>query len=786
MNAFPQSSFRSAHRLRVAGVCAGLIAGLLLAPSPAAAQLSRAGVTKQLVPGALLFGDVAHDPRNDVYLSVMAWGPVFAAFANSSGDVISTFTAGPALPGGFANNPRVAYGPDLNGGAGGFLVTWHESTTGPNFVHSAVVSYPGGVVAIDPGGVTISGGALSTPNGGGPSIGYSPEAKKFLVTWTGDGWTVRGRLVNGVTGAAEGGVITVGPPNTHDPAVAWNPQTQEFGVGFAGFGAYVALARVNTAGGVIPASGPFGQSTGTYNTAVAVNAAGHYVLGWAAPGGGFSMELDSSGTPLAGFPTLISSLLGTPTSFAFALNPVSGTILAVSEGVGTREVPGVEMNSSGVPLGTAVPLTDGAGATGAGGSYAPRVGANTNAKQWSVSYARYTAGYALADQIVSTASGKPVVAPPAITRNPATTVTRLGNTVAFTATASGGPLPSVRWQSKAPGAADFSDMPDATSTSLLVFAAPAAAGKLFRAVFTNPSGAAISTAAALIVSPTPNDLDGDGTSDALIFRPSTGTWWGLGSTTNQIMQVPSFGVAGDMPLSGDLDGDGLNEMLVWRPTTGTWFWLLSSNNYTSGGSIAFGGFGDVPLVGDFDGDRKADLIVYRPSIGTWFWLNSSTNYNPSLAGSRQWGIGSLGDMPLIGDFDGDGRTDLTVWRAIEGNWYWLTSSSNYIGTHSFTFGGLGDKPFLGDFDGDGRADIAVYRPSTGTWFWLTATGAFGQRLFGGGGGDVPLLTDVDGDGRSDVTIFRPSTGQWFWLTSLSGYSRVRSTVFGGLGDVLVR
>jgi len=786
MNAFPQSSFRGARRLRIAGVCAGLIAGLLLAPSPAAAQLSRAGVTKQLVPGALLFGDVAHDPRNDVYLSVMAWGPVFAAFANSSGDVISTLTAGPAIPGGFANNPRVAYGPDLNGGAGGFLVTWHESTTGPNFVHSAVVSYPGGVVAIDPGGVTISGGALSTPNGGGPSIAYSPEAKKFLVTWTGDGWTVRGRLVNGVTGAAEGGVITVGPVNTHDPAVAWNPQTQEFGVGFAGFGAYVALARVNTAGGVIPASGPFGQSTGTYNTAVAVNAAGHYVLGWAAPGGAFSMELDSSGTPLAGFPTLISSLLGTPTSFAFALNPVSGTILAVSEGVGTREVPGVEMNSSGVPLGTAVPLTDGAGATGAGGSYAPRVGARQTGKQWSISYSRFNGGYSLASQIVATGSGADPVGPPVIAKNPVAAVARLGSTVTFTASATGGPAPSVKWQSRASGAPDFSDIAGATSTSLPVFTTPSEAGKLFRAVFTNPSNTVFSTAASLTIAPTPNDFNGDGASDALVFRPSSGTWWALGSGTNQVLQVPSFGAAGDIPLSGDIDGDGLTDMVVWRPSTGTWFWLLSSTQYSSGGQIAFGGLGDVPLIGDFDGDRKADLAVWRPSIGTWFWLTSSTNYNPSLAGSRQWGIGSLGDMPLIGDFDGDGRTDLTVWRAIEGTWYWLPSSTGYTQRHDVTFGGLGDKPFLGDFDGDGRADIAVYRPSTGTWFWLTAAGAFGQRLFGGGGNDVPLLTDIDGDGRSDVTIWRPFTGEWFWLTSSSGYSRVRSVVFGGLGDSPIR
>jgi len=372
--------------------------------------------------------------------------------------------------------------------------------------------------------------------------------------------------------------------------------------------------------------------------------------------------------------------------------------------------------------------------------------------------------------------------PPTMISNPANLAARLGQTVTFSASASGGA--SVQWQSRAAGAPGFSNIPGATSTSLLVFVAPGEAGKLFRAVFSNTVGTVTSTAASLTVSPTANDIDGDGTSDALVFRPSTGTWWGLGASTNQVLQVPAFGAAADMPLSGDLDGDGMTDMVVWRPSTGAWSWLLSSTHFTSGGSLTFGGLGDMPLLGDFDGDKKADLVVWRPSIGTWFWLTSSSNYNTT--GTRQWGIASLGDMPLIGDFDGDGRTDITVWRPLEGTWYWLTSSSNYTVPRNVTFGGLGDQPFLADFDGDGHADIAVYRASTGTWFWLTSAGAFGQRTFGGGGGDMPLLTDVDGDGRADITIFRPFTGEWYWLTSSSGYTRVRLRVFGGLGDSPLR
>lgn len=177
---------------------------------------------------------------------------------------------------------------------------------------------------------------------------------------------------------------------------------------------------------------------------------------------------------------------------------------------------------------------------------------------------------------------------------------------------------------------------------------------------------------------------------------------------------------------------------------------------------------------DYDGDGKTDVSIFRPQTGEWWFQRSSDN----SGGAVQFGTST--DKMVPGDYTGDGKTDFAFFRPSTGSWFVLRSEDSSF--YGFQFGGAADIPVPGDFDGDGRTDAAVFRPSNATWYILRSSdGGVTIQQFGAGG-DRPVTADYDGDGMADIGIYRPSVSEWWILRSSLGLKAVQ---FGASGDKAV-
>jgi hypothetical protein len=191
----------------------------------------------------------------------------------------------------------------------------------------------------------------------------------------------------------------------------------------------------------------------------------------------------------------------------------------------------------------------------------------------------------------------------------------------------------------------------------------------------------------------------------------------------------------------------------------------------------------APGAGDVDGDGKSDMTVFRPSTGGWHTLKSSTTYTTSQ--SLSWGLST--DVPAPGDYDGDGKIDPAIYRPSTGLWAILQSSTNYTTSLTVSWGLSTDVPVPADYDGDGRTDPAVYRPSTGGWYILKSSTSYTSSIgvLWGLSTDLPVPGDYDGDGQADPAIYRPSTGLWAILKSSTTYTTSVTVSWGLSTDVAV-
>jgi hypothetical protein len=187
-------------------------------------------------------------------------------------------------------------------------------------------------------------------------------------------------------------------------------------------------------------------------------------------------------------------------------------------------------------------------------------------------------------------------------------------------------------------------------------------------------------------------------------------------------------------------------------------------------SFFFGNPDDLPIVGDWDGDGVATPGLYRQSDGFFYARNSNTQ-GPADA---ECFAGDPADIPIAGDWDGDGDGDLGIYRPSEQMFYLFTATctGSPMGAApiSFLFGNPGDKPVSGDWDGDGIDEVGLHRESTGFFYWRNTldTGIASGEIFFGDPGDRFVSGDWGVvDGADTPAVFRPSSETFFYRHTLT-------------------
>ncbi len=276
--------------------------------------------------------------------------------------------------------------------------------------------------------------------------------------------------------------------------------------------------------------------------------------------------------------------------------------------------------------------------------------------------------------------------------------------------------------------------------------------------------------------------------DLAVWRQSTGYWYVLGGQGSAQTSF-QWGGTDDEAVPGDYDGDGKTDFAVWRHSNGTWYISTSSSSGANYIAVAFGiGSGtspDKPVAADYDGDGKTDIAVYRPSTGYWY-IRRSSDPNNNVSG-YYFGIST--DTPAPADYDGDGKADLALWRGGGYTLYTIRSSDNQTQTQIFYAAAPSDKPVSADYDGDGKADFAVRHG--GDWLIRYSASSYNNAndltAINWQAGDVAVQNDYDGDGKVDVAVWNASNGHWLIRQSsqLAVNNGLRDVQWGQSGDTPV-
>jgi hypothetical protein len=288
---------------------------------------------------------------------------------------------------------------------------------------------------------------------------------------------------------------------------------------------------------------------------------------------------------------------------------------------------------------------------------------------------------------------------------------------------------------------------------------------------------------------TPTSKVGSHSNGAWILDKNGNFAWD-GTTTDRLLYW-SLGRAGEIFVIGDWNGDGKDEIGLY--VDGTWQLDYNGNGLWDPGVdklIYFGGPGYKPYVGDWNGDGKDDVGAYLNGAWILDWNGNFTWDGTVTDKLIYWSLGRAGEIPILGDWNGDGKTKLglyvdgTIQLDYNGNGIWEPGTDKLV-----YYGGPGYTPYVGDWDGNGTDNVGAYQ--NGTWIldWngnFAWDGTVTDRLIYwslGRAGEIPILGDWNGNGQTKLGLYVDGTiqvdydGNAVWNASLD-----KLAYFGGPGQ----
>ena len=239
------------------------------------------------------------------------------------------------------------------------------------------------------------------------------------------------------------------------------------------------------------------------------------------------------------------------------------------------------------------------------------------------------------------------------------------------------------------------------------------------------------------------------------------------NTTDATFTQFDFGIFGDKYVAGDWNKDGKDTLGAYRPSEST-FYLTNSNSSAGVTGFQYGISGDIPIAGDWNGDGTTTVGVYRPTTGKFYLRNSnSTDQAGVKADVETQMLGNLSSttpdkVPIACDWNGDGITDLGLFRTSTAEWetfvsYGQQANAPWIGyVPTFVYGNPGDKPVCGDWDSNKTATPGVYRDSNSTFYLKnTNDGAAGWPQRFGQIGFLPLVGRWTGTAQTLIGAYSP-------------------------------